>query len=215
MSVLLAQDGEQVAGVGGEPVRFAEPEGVGHGVACGADADGGVGVLDGLCGQDGQEVRDEGLELPAGEFVGLLVKTGELFAEGGFVEPAAEGPLGEAGLPGGLGDGGGEGKDGEDGLLAKGEGESSILRLSSDTSVESWRAGGLEFLRRLLLDIKHHVASVAVRIWPRLAAAGGPDSYYSTFELIVCQGRYFSRQRSRLDGLIFCRRGLGFPLSRE
>ena len=66
-------------------------------------------------------MRHEGLELLASEIVGLPVDLGELFAEGGIVEPAAQGSLRDTGLPGGLSDGGGEGEDREDGLLAGSE----------------------------------------------------------------------------------------------
>ena len=117
----VAQEAEQVAEVVVEPVGFTEFDGVGQGVAGGADPDAGVRVLDSLCGENGYKVRHEGLELLSSEFVGLPVDLGELFAEGGIVEPAAQGSLRDTGLPGGLGDGGGEGEDREDGLLAGSE----------------------------------------------------------------------------------------------
>ena len=66
-------------------------------------------------------MRREGLQLPAGEVIGRLLELGELFQEFGVIEPAADGPLGNASVAGGLGDGMGEGEDGEYGLLAGGE----------------------------------------------------------------------------------------------
>ena len=66
----------------------------------------------------------EGLLLPAGEDVGRLMELGDLVLEFRGIEPAADGPLGNAGVAGGLGDGRGDGEDGQYGLLAGSEVES-------------------------------------------------------------------------------------------
>ena len=70
----LGQGSAEVAEVVGELVDVVETDGVVHGVAGGTDADRGIRVFYGLLCEDGDEVWDEGLELPAGEVVGLLVE---------------------------------------------------------------------------------------------------------------------------------------------
>lgn len=111
----------EVADVFGELIEVAEFEGEIQGIARGADTNGGVGVFDGLPGQDGYELGDEGLELFSGKAVGFFAEPVQLAAERGVIEPLAEGLFGDAGVAGGLGDGAGDGDDVQDGLLPEGE----------------------------------------------------------------------------------------------
>ena len=130
----VEQGSAQVANIIGELADNAEFDAVIHGVAGGADADHGVRVFNGLLGDDGDDMGHEGLQLLAGEVVGLPMELGELFTECEVIEPAAEGSLGNAGIAGGLGNGGREGDDGQNGLLAGSEAVISISRSFPDKS---------------------------------------------------------------------------------
>ena len=73
-----------------ELVDFGELDAEGHVGAGGADADGGVGIVQGV-GQDGYTLEHEALEFKAGEFGGFLLLAGEFPAEIFVLEPAVEG----------------------------------------------------------------------------------------------------------------------------
>ena len=143
----VEQGSTQVANIIGELADNAEFDAVIHGVAGGADADRRVRVFNGLLGDDGDDMGHEGLQLLAGEVVGLPMELGELFTECGVIEPAAEGSLGNAGIAGGLGNGGREGDDGQNGLLAGSEVGISISRSFPDKSGASAAGTGPKGIR--------------------------------------------------------------------
>ena len=80
---------------------LANPDGEGHGVAGGAEADGLVGVVHGF-GQDGYAAQHESREFVAGEFGGLLAEAGKLAAEAVVFKPTVQGALSDAGIAGRL-----------------------------------------------------------------------------------------------------------------